>query len=97
MVSRNLSIISGERYDRRPSALAKKQNRRRSTDVLKADEFDGNRDGWTTKDPMPEEKQESDLGWKPGPVVRPLPSFNGPKQGPTNPSFTKDTSEVERS
>ena len=86
MVSRNLSLISGERYARRPSALAKKENKRRSTDVLKADEFDGNRDSWASSDMMPEENHEADTGWKPGPIARPLPTFQGPKPGPTNPS-----------
>ena len=95
IMARNLEIIEGERYARRPSALAKKENKRRSSDVLKADEYQGNRGDWASVESMPHETQQEDTGWKAGPVVRELPKFNGPKPGPTNVNFDKDTSEVD--
>jgi len=71
----NLKMISGERYARRPSAIAKKSNKRRSSDVLEAEEYVGNRSDWVTTDDMPDEDRGEDVGWKPGPCDRELPPF----------------------
>lgn len=92
---RNLTLIEGPRHARRPSAIAKRAEKRRSSDVLIADEFSCSHESWASPEAMPAEKSEEDGGWLPGPIVRPLPVFKGPKPGPTNPLLNAQSTEVE--
>ncbi|KAL1499676.1 hypothetical protein AB1Y20_011873 [Prymnesium parvum] len=94
-VERNLSLVQGARHTRRPSSMARKSGKRRSSDVMKADEFAGNRESWATSEQMPEEAKDEDGGWRAGPIVRELPAFNGPTPGPTNENLKHDSPEVE--
>ncbi|KAL1530353.1 hypothetical protein AB1Y20_001261 [Prymnesium parvum] len=92
-VARNLTLLKGAKYARRPSAIARKANKRRSSDVLFSDEFEGSRDSWSTAERMPEEDKPEDGGWSAGPIVRELPEFKGPTPGPTNAELTANSSE----
>lgn len=94
-IERNLEMIEGKRWARRPSALAKKAGQRSASDVLEADEFVGSKDSWATTECMPEEDKLEDCGWLPGPVVRELPKFKGPKPGPTDSTLKPNSSSRE--
>ena len=83
IMARNLRSIEGERWARRPSALIKAAGKRYASEWLIADEYDGCRDDFGTADMLPDEGMKEDVGWKPGPCVRELPAFRGPKPGPT--------------
>lgn len=95
LMNRNMTLLEGARYARRPSAVAKKAEKRRSSDVLIADEYEGARSNWEAPDAMPDEWAAEDRGWVPGPIIRRHPPFKGPKPGPTNPALKHDSTEVQ--
>lgn len=93
-MERMLQDVDGPRYKRRPSYLARIQNKRRSSDVLHTDELSDEGEGaWNSHERMPEEPEPGDEGWQPGPIRRPLPRFNGPSPGPTNKELKADSTE----
>lgn len=93
-IDRCLEKVSGARHERRPSTIARKGNKRRSSEILVADTFDGSADSWAADVEMPAEKVPDDAGWLPGPIVREIPQFKGPKPGPTSAHINHDSSEV---
>lgn len=75
--------------------MTRKAEKRHSTDVFFADGLlfiDGS---WATKEKLPLELHEEDVGWQAGPMERELPLFTGPKPGPTNPALKCDSSELD--
>ena len=94
-IERNLAMVDGHRYERRPSAIARKEGERYAGDVHICDGFEGSTEDWGTSESMPDENREEDVGWNPGAIEKPLPTFNGPKPGPTDPSLGPNTSEVD--
>ena len=87
VMARNLRSIEGERWSRRPSALVKAADKRYTSEQLVADGYDGNKDNFATAESMPDENMQDDIGWNPGPIVKNLPEFRGPKPGPTVPTI----------
>ena len=73
LMARAVEKIEGARVMQRPSKMAYEQGLRDVRDVpeLQPGGFDGNTTGWATKDPMPDEGNEVDVGWLPGPIDRP--------------------------
>lgn len=95
-MARNMCIVEGKRFERRPSSIARKAGCRYSTQVLRADAFDVPGGGdWIGPEMMPNEADSTDLGWCPGPLERELPAFHGPSPGPTNPFLQADSTEIE--
>lgn len=96
-IGRNMRLLEGLKYARRPSKLARKSGQRRGTDVLSTDSFIGAKSSWACKSrtPMPCESSPEDVGWLPGPVNRDRPTFTGPTPGPTDPSLTHESSEID--
>ena len=92
IMKKNQRIIEGSRWGRRPSALVKSAGKRYATEKLIADEYDGCRDDFSSEDRMPDEYMQDDVGWNPGPIVKPRPPFRGPKPGPADPNITAHSS-----
>ena len=44
---------------------------------------------------MPDEGNECDVGWMPGPIDRAVPKFTGPEPGPTDPALNSESSPVD--
>lgn len=91
IMGRNLTLIDGPRHARRPSNIARSQGMFNGPDVGWPDSYE-QPDTWATDLRMPQEAKEADLGWKPGPVVRALPTFKGPTPGPTDTSLDSSSS-----
>ena len=74
------------RHAERPSAKMYKAGVRSHLGVedLCCGGFAGSTDSWSSDQPMPDEPNQCDVGWQPGPIDRPVPEFKGPPRGPTN-------------
>ena len=92
IMKKNQHNIEGQRWARRPSALIKSVNKRYASEEIIADTYSGSTDDFSSGDMMPDETMQEDTGWKPGPVVRNLPEFHGPRPGPTDPSINEQSS-----
>ena len=90
-MERKVKIIEGARHARRPSSRVKSEGLQYAADKFKGDEFVGNRDDWAITTKMPDERAQEDIGWKPGPIPKELPVFNGPARGPTDSPFDDKT------
>ena len=90
-IDRNVTLIEGQRYARRPSVMAKKAGKRTAGELFAADGYEGGADDWATAEPMPYEHRLEDCGWEPGLIVRQKSAFTGPKPGPTDEALKADT------
>ena len=89
-MNKNVTVVEGARYERRPSYIAKQSGKRTITEVTWPDPIVMGE--WEEEDEfMPPEKREEDTGWKPGPIERALPPFTGPTPGPSDPSINADS------
>lgn len=91
VMGRNLCILEGARYARRPSKVARREGRFNATEVAWADRYDAP-DAWEEAEDLPEEKRKEDCGWIAGPADRELPPFLGPTPGPTDQSLNAESS-----
>jgi hypothetical protein len=85
---RHLERIEGARHLRRPSAVANAEGKRRITELAEywPDEY-GDPIVSEDDEPMPDEFDQGDTGWRAGPASRERLPFNGPTPGLTNPDL----------
>ena len=94
--ARDLTEVTGSRYERRPSKIAYRAKKRSITELFDRAPDAIGCDCWEEPDDdmsMPLEVAAEDCGWEAGPLERETPAFKGPTPGPTDPSITSESSE----
>lgn len=86
VIDRNMEAAQGPRHACHPSKLARAQGKYHAAEVAWPDSYDPPSD-WEGYEDMPNELKAEDCCWIPGPAIRPLPPFQGPKPGPTDQSL----------
>ena len=86
---RHLDRVEGKRHLRRPSAVAIAGGKRRITELDGhwPDEYEGQLES-EDDEPMPDEDDKADTGWRAGPASRERLPFIGRAPGPTNPDLS---------
>ena len=93
MMDRGVKEVDGARVMQRPSkkAYALGVEDVREVEELQPGSFDGNTSNWASTDPMPDEPNECDVGWMPGPIDRKLFPFRGATPGPADSSLNSES------